>query len=96
MSFQLSISELLDSSFFSLHIVHFPLAQYLATLNICCHVRHAGGIGCVHINGNGQRQSPASTVSMQLHQRLPVCLVQAHGFIVNAGAIFGKRLILRS
>lgn len=98
MSFQLSISKLLDSrsqlkrkrkkkNKSLQHIVHFPLAQYLATptLKICC---HAGGIGCVHINVhiNGNGQSPAFK-----HAIAPtfgrVCLVLARDFSV-IGAVF--------
>lgn len=82
------------------HIVHFPLAQYLATptLKICC---HAGGIGCVHINVhiNGNGQSPAFK-----HAIAPtfgrVCLVLARDFSVIRAVVFwlsvkGKRLVLK-
>lgn len=80
------------------HIVHFPLAQYLVTpppLKICCHVHHAGGIGCVHINVhiNGNVQL------LSMHRRLPASLVQARDFSVNGGnflvSVKGERLIFK-
>lgn len=67
LSFQLSISKLVDSrlqlkkKFLYSTLYIFPLAQYLVTppkvLLSCTSCRRDR---CVHINSNGQRQSPAS------------------------------------